>query len=74
MEVAASKGAAFMRADLVVSTVADFAEADFADAGSASSGHMPTVTIPTFMAVTTTAAAIWSPGESRQATAGAAVA
>jgi hypothetical protein len=32
------------------------------------------VTIPTFMAVTTTAAAIWSPGESRHATAGAAVA
>jgi hypothetical protein len=43
-------------------TVADlaFAEADFAGAGSAFSVHTPTVTIPTIMAMTTKAAAIWS--------------
>jgi hypothetical protein len=37
-----------------------FAEADFAGAGSAFSVHTPTVTIPTIMAMTTKAAAIWS--------------
>jgi hypothetical protein len=43
---------------------AAFAAADFAGAGSDFSVHTPTVTIPTIMAMTTRAAAIWSLGGS----------
>jgi hypothetical protein len=59
-------GGGFHEEEAVFTPVADldFAEADFADAGSASSGRTPTVIIPTFMVVTTSTAAIWSPGES----------